>query len=58
VATPEIYEQVNGFMDETPGLEKVLLIEGQDEDSMSGLERVGEAQPAAAVHPSPMTSPR
>lgn len=53
VATPEIFEQVSGFKDETPSLEKVLLIEGQDENSMPGLERVGEAHPAAAIHPSP-----
>ena len=38
VATPEIFEQVSGFMGETPSLEKVLLIEGQDENSMPGLE--------------------
>ena len=53
VATPEIFEQVNGFMGETPSLEKVLLIEGQGENSMPGLEQVGEAHPAAAIHPSP-----
>jgi len=53
VATPEILAQVSGFMDETPGLEKVLLIEGQEENSMPELERVGEARPTAASHPSP-----
>jgi len=53
VATPEIFEQVSGFMNETPSLEKVLLIEGQDEDSMPGLERVGEAHPTEAIHPTP-----
>ncbi len=53
VATPEICEQVSGFMEETPSLEKVLLIEGREENSMPELERVGEAHPTAAIHPSP-----
>jgi long-chain acyl-CoA synthetase len=52
VATPEIRDQVLEFMDDT-GLEKVLLIDDQTEESMPALERAGAAEPVEAVHPSP-----
>ncbi len=52
VATREIREQVQAFMDETE-LETVLLIDDQTEACMPALERTGEASPVPAVHPSP-----
>ncbi len=51
VATPEILGQVNGFREATPGLEKVLLIDGQGENTMPALEQMGQAHPVPAVHP-------
>ena len=52
VATQEILEQVKDFMDAT-GLEKVLLIDDQTEESMPALERTGETHSVPAVHPAP-----
>ncbi|PIE67808.1 MAG: hypothetical protein CSA23_02075 [Deltaproteobacteria bacterium] len=52
VATSEILEQVRGFMDET-GLEKILLLKDQGQESMPALERSGEANAVPAVHPAP-----
>ena len=53
VATPEILEQVNGFKEDTPGLEKVLLIDGQGDDTMKAVELVGRDNPVPAIHPDP-----
>ena len=53
VATPEILKQVNRFIHEMPGLEKVLLIDGQGEDTMEELEQMGQTHPVPAIHPDP-----
>jgi long-chain acyl-CoA synthetase len=53
VATPEILEQVKGFKEDTPGLEKVLLIDGQGDDTMEAVELVGRDNPVPAIHPDP-----
>ena len=53
VSSPKILADVTGLKDKMPGLEKVFLIDGQGEDSMDSLERIGEAHPAPAVHPDP-----
>ncbi|MCB2146681.1 MAG: long-chain fatty acid--CoA ligase [Deltaproteobacteria bacterium] len=53
VANPDILDQVTGFKDQTPGLEKVLLIDGHGENTMAALEMMGRAHPAAAIHPDP-----
>ncbi len=53
VATPDILNQVNGLAVATPGLENVLLIDGQGEDTMQALEQVGQAHPVPAIHPDP-----
>ncbi len=53
VSTPEIYEAVLKFKDETPGLETVFLIEGQGEHTMDGLEKLGQEHPVPSVKPAP-----
>ncbi|MDJ0783052.1 MAG: long-chain fatty acid--CoA ligase [Desulfosarcinaceae bacterium] len=53
VATPEIYEQIEAMRDELPGLEKVYLIEGDGENTMSGLEKIGAASPVPSIRPKP-----
>jgi long-chain acyl-CoA synthetase len=53
ISSPKILADVTGLKDKIPGLEKVFLIDGQGEDSMDSLERIGEAHPAPAVHPDP-----
>ncbi len=53
VATPDILNQVNDLAVATPGLENVLLIDGQGENTMRALEQVGQAHPVPAIHPDP-----
>ncbi|BBO69205.1 AMP-binding protein [Desulfosarcina alkanivorans] len=53
VATPEIRERVNAFIQETPDLENVLLIDGQGENTMAALEAIGRTHPIPAIHPDP-----
>ena len=53
VATPEILEQVNDFKADTPGLEKVILIDGQGDDTMEAVELMGRGNPVPAIHPDP-----
>jgi long-chain acyl-CoA synthetase len=53
VATREIYDQIEAMREELPGLEKVYLIEGEGENTMSGLEKIGAASPVASIRPKP-----
>lgn len=53
VSTPAILDKVNGFIHETPGLEKVFLIDGRGEDTMEEREGIGQAHPVPAIHPAP-----
>lgn len=53
VATQEIYDQLAAMQDELPGLEKIYLIEGEGENTMSGLENVGAASPVPSIRPKP-----
>ena len=53
VATQEIYDQVEAMRDELPTLEKVYLIEGEGENTMSGLEKRGAASPVPSIRPKP-----
>ena len=53
VATPGILDQVNGFKNQVPGLENVLLIDGQGENTMAALEQIGRDNPVSAIHPDP-----
>ena len=53
VATQEIYDQIEAMREELPGLESVYLIEGEGENTMAGLEKIGAAHPVAAIRPKP-----
>jgi len=53
VATPVIYEQVRGFLDEISTLEKIIVIDGDAEDSMAALEQVGQQHSLPSMRPSP-----
>ncbi|MGE0084211.1 MAG: long-chain fatty acid--CoA ligase [Desulfococcaceae bacterium] len=53
VSTPEIYAQVKAFQKETPGLEKIYVIESQGENSMSALEQSGAAKSVPSIRPKP-----
>ena len=53
VATQEIYDQIEAMRDELPGLEKVYLIDGEGENTMSGLEISGADRPVASIRPKP-----
>ena len=53
VATREIYDQIEAMRDELPALENVYRIEGQGENTMSGLEERGAARPVSSIHPQP-----
>jgi long-chain acyl-CoA synthetase len=51
VSSPEIYEKVIAFKDETPALEKVFVIDATGENSMAELERQGKANPVKSIKP-------
>ena len=53
VATREIYDQTEAMRDELPGLEKVYLLDGEGENTMSGLEKIGADSPVASIRPKP-----
>ena len=53
VSSPEIYEKVTAFKDETPALEKVFIIDAQGENSMAELERQGKANPVKSIKSEP-----
>ena len=53
VATPVIYEQVRGFLDEISTLEKIIVIDGDAEDSMAALEQVGQQHSLPSMRPGP-----
>lgn len=53
VSKPEIYEKVRDFPRDIESLEKVFLIEGDGENSMAALEKLGEDHPVDSVHPDP-----
>jgi len=53
VATREIYDQIEAMRDELPGLQKIYLIDGEGENTMSGLEKNGAAGPVASIRPAP-----
>ena len=53
VATREIYDQIEAMRDELPGLEKVYLIDGEGQNTMSGLEKIGADNPVASIRPKP-----
>ena len=53
VSTPEILEKVKAFLDEIDSLERIVLIDGQGEDSLAELEKLGAADPVESIRPAP-----
>ena len=53
VANADVYEKIKDFPKEIPTLGHIVMIEGEGEDSMAALERVGAGSPVASVRPSP-----
>lgn len=53
VSKPEIFEQLKDSADDMPTLEKIVLIEGEGENSMAGLEKEGEKKPTSSIKPGP-----
>lgn len=51
VSSPAVYEKVKNFPEEIPTLENIYLIESQDENSLAGLEKMGEENPIAPEIP-------
>jgi len=48
-----IYEQLKELIDELPELKKIIVVEGNGENSLMELEKTGEANPVKSIHPSP-----
>ncbi len=53
VSKPEIFEKIKDFTTKIPTLEKIFLIKGEGENTMTALEKTGEKNPVAPVYPSP-----
>ena len=51
VANPEIHDQIAAIRSDLPALEKIVVIRGEGDFTLSGLEALGEAEPVAAVKP-------
>ncbi len=51
VSKPEILEKVKDFPEKIPTLKKMILIEGQGQDSMAALETAGRERPVKAIRP-------
>ncbi|MEA2102564.1 MAG: long-chain fatty acid--CoA ligase [Thermodesulfobacteriota bacterium] len=53
VATPKIYKEVSGFLDQIPTLENIFIIDDQGENTMTWLEDKGRSKPVASIKPKP-----
>ena len=53
VSSKKIVDQIEGFRDKVPGLEHLVLIDGEGEGSLAALEAAGRAAPVDSVKPSP-----
>ncbi len=51
VSQADILQRVQGWIDEIDTLDHVFLIDGQGENTMAGLERIGRDHPVAAIYP-------
>ena len=52
VPSKAVYEQVQGFMEQTPSLKSVVIFQGEGDQTMAALERLGAANPVPAIRPS------
>jgi len=53
VSKPEILDKIRDFPSRIPSLEKIYLIPGQGEGTLSELERIGEKNPVTSIYPDP-----
>ncbi|MBN2297289.1 MAG: AMP-binding protein, partial [Deltaproteobacteria bacterium] len=53
VSKPEIREKIKDFPSRIPTLEKIILIPGEGNDTMSELEKTGEQNPVKSIYPDP-----
>jgi len=53
VSNQKIFEKVKHFIQEIPSLKRILIIDAEGEDSLKALEKAGEENPVAPVHPDP-----
>ncbi|HPJ95151.1 MAG TPA: long-chain fatty acid--CoA ligase [Deltaproteobacteria bacterium] len=53
VSKSDIYEKIREFPSRIPTLEKIILIQGEGEDTMAELEKIGEQNPVKSVYPEP-----
>ena len=51
VSRDDIFDKVKDFPDEIEGLEKIFVIEGEGENSLAELERIGKQAPVPAIKP-------
>lgn len=51
VSKPEIYEKVKDFTKEIDSLEKIFILEGEGENTMSALEEIGKNKPVPSIYP-------
>jgi len=53
VSKPEIRDKIKDFPAEIKTLEKIVLLDGEGENSLAALEKLGVAQPAPSIRPGP-----
>lgn len=53
ISKAAVYEKVKVFLERLPSLRKVILLEGEGDDTLAGLEALGRAHPVAPVQPAP-----
>ena len=51
VANPEIHDQIATIRTDLPALEKIVVIRGEGDHTLAGLEVLGAAEPVAAFKP-------
>lgn len=51
VSRDEIYERVKDFPNEIESLEKIIVIEGEGDNSMAALEKIGKEKPVPSIKP-------
>ncbi len=53
VATVELAERLASWVQEIPGLERIVCLEGQGPDTLTALEAAGSASPTPSMRPDP-----
>lgn len=53
VSKPDIYEKIKDFPKDIPTLQQIVIIDGEGENSMAALEKMGSAHPVLPRSPKP-----